>query len=215
MRRLFFLYFCEPERLSVLEMPNQQDKLSSFIRSIMSDVKKENQEITEQCKRVRESAVSEASDQYLAEAYAFIRSKISELQMASGQAISKKVLENNREIFQYRQEMKTRILSDVRTKIVVFTGTADYEKALLTCVEGLFAKTFGKELRLYLREADLHFAGAFHAAFKGILSIEASEAITLGGVIGESADGRVRFDASFDTAFLDVNEQFFELISVL
>jgi|GEM_PF-3537949 len=212
---IVFFLFCEPERLMVLDMPNQQDKLSSFIRSIMSDVKKESQEITEQCQGVRESAVAEASDQYLAEAYAFIRARIAELQMASGQAISKKALENNREIFQYRQDMKTRILSDVQAKIAAFTDTAEYEKALFKTVEALFEKASGRALRLYLRESDLHFAQPLKAAFTGLLVAEASEGIALGGVIAESADGRVRFDASFDTAFLDINERFFELISVL
>ena len=196
-------------------MPNQQDKLSSFIQSIMQDVKKESQEITERCASERESVVSAASDQYLSDAYSFIRAQIAEIQTLSGQAISKKALENNREIFLYRQDMKKRILADVTEKVAAFTASDAYDSALFAIVQDLFSRVGDAEARLYLRGQDLHFADVFKKAFPGLLSVEASISVTLGGAILETADHRIRLDASYDSAFSDIDERFFELISVL
>ena len=190
-------------------MPKQYDKLSNFIQTIMEDVTRESQETIAKSDAEYQNRISEASDRCLADSYSFIKERISTIQMQAGQAISKKVLDNNRQIFQTRQEMKREILQLLHQKLEEYTTSDSYRKSLGTLTKTLYDSLKSQHITVFLRSQDMPLAPDIAALQPGYITVVPSDTITVGGVVGIAENNKRRIDASFDAMLRDIDEQFF------
>ena len=192
-------------------MAMQYDKLSNFIQTIMEDVAKESQEIIAKSDEAHQQKLTEASDRCLAESYTLIKERLAAIQKQSGQMISQKVLDNNREIFRMRKQIKKEIMDVLLLRLQKYTGTAAYAQTLKAAAASVCDTLNCEQVAFFVRTQDMHLAPLLKEVKPGCIAVESCADIAIGGLIGCTQDRKRRIDASYDAALTDIDTRFFEL----
>ena len=192
-------------------MPEDMRKLDIFIKTVMSDARSESEAILAAVDTDRSEAMSEAEKEYRAEADSYIQGELARAQSESGKAISRKLLDNKRALYQYRRKLAEELTEEVKRRLGEYTLTPDYGKRLEKLLRAALDRFGGAPVKVYLRPSDTGWTEQMRAAFpEADLTFEEG-GFVLGGMICECAGLRLRADLTFDARLDEISARYSEL----
>lgn len=195
-------------------MPEEITKLDAFIKVIMNDAKSESEAILSEVDANRGLALESAKKEYQDEADRYFQSELSRAKAESGRAVSKKLLENKRSLFHYRQKLGDELTEDVKNRIGEYTLTPEYGQRLEKLLQQALAQFHGSQVKVFLRPGDLILAQQF-AKIPDYENVAFEEGdIELGGLICECPSQRLRADLTFDTRLAEISSRYSELFEL-
>ncbi len=196
-------------------MAKIDEKLERFTSAILKDATKVGDSIKQEIDREYSRALSAAENEVLAEAFKYIKDEVSKIKTTEGKRLSKKLLDAKRILFLRRREIANDIFDELRKRISAFTETPEYEE-LLFGLSKKAAEMLGEcpDAVLYLRHSDMRFADRIRPVFKPNEITVKEGSFTLGGIVVESKEKRVRIDETFDLSLEERYEHFTEMFGV-
>jgi len=195
-------------------MAEEIKKLDAFIKEIMNDARSESESILAAVDTDRGRAMEDAEKEYRAEAERFVQSESARARAESGRAISGKLMDNKRSLFQYRQKLTDELTEDVKSRLEAYTQTPDYVKHL----EGLLGKALKlfnyAPVTVYMRPVDLETIRRAGRALPRTGLTMKEGAFELGGLICECPERRLRADLTFDTRLAEIRSRYSELFEL-
>ena len=159
------------------------DKLDYFTAVIAADAKAECDLLLEEIRREKESTLTAAEDETLNEAFQYIKSEIARIQVESGRAISKKIMENKRVLFHMRETMLTELLEDAQVKLRDFAQTPAYGQLLIDELSRALPAFADAPAVIHLRPADSHLIPALREALATFKPTFAEASFQWGGFL--------------------------------
>ncbi|MCX7614361.1 MAG: V-type ATP synthase subunit E [Clostridiales bacterium] len=196
-------------------MPKYDEKLERFTSAILNDAHLEAEKIKKEIDLEYKQALTTAENEFLTEVFKYIKDEIAKIKSTEGKRLSKKLLDAKRTLFLRRNEIANAVFDELRNRISVYTSTPEYEERLLQLSKKAASMVNGScGTVVYLRNADMQFIDKVKSAFAPN-DVDIREGnFTLGGIVAECKDKRMRIDESFDLAVSERYEHFTEMFGV-
>jgi vacuolar-type H+-ATPase subunit E/Vma4 len=195
-------------------MPEDTNKLDSFIKQIMDDARSESASILAAVDTDRGKAMEDAEREYRAEAERFVQSETARARAESGRAMSKKLLDDKRYLFQYRQKLSGELTEIVKGRLEAFAHTAEYSGQLVRLLQKALGLFGNAPMTVYLRQSDMPLAEELFRAFPDAALSFVEGNIELGGLICACPKRRLSADLTFDARLADISSRYSELFEL-
>lgn len=194
-------------------MDNVEVKLGHFISAILTDARREADALYQEIKGESDAAMSAAEDDALAAAYRHIKTEVSRIESECGRRLSRRVMENKREMFRRREAMADEVAASVREKLRDYVKTDAYAEQLKSILQSVLA-VFESDTVVYLRPEDMPLAGALASAGDGVKITFAEGEFELGGLEASCPSKKLHVDETFDTSMYELRGRFSELFGL-
>lgn len=195
-------------------MPANQ-KLSKFISAMFDDARSESNSINLKIEQRRQTYMEAAENEILTDVFNYIRTEVSKAKNSSGRMISRKTLENKRELFNARNAVTDKVLGQVKVKIAEFVGSPGYLSELIKMVSKASEQLNADDIIIYLRSRDLPLKTQIERGLDGDTPpvTFAAGSFSLGGIQAVSPSKKLRLDLTYDSRCEDARLRFAELTS--
>ena len=167
-------------------MPVQIDGRAKFLEAISNIAEHRKQEIIEEVAQKKKDSLEREELKILKESYEFIQTEIQRNRNEIISEYSRKEIEEIDALIQKRNSMEESVFKAVTDKIAEFTESSCYEDFLMESARQM-SELLGEGSKLMIRPCDTKLSPLIRNAFGKDCTVEADEAIVLGGMIGEDA----------------------------
>ena len=194
-------------------MDMSMEKLEGFTSVIMADAMAESTRIYDDIKRESQSILSAAEDEALAETFRYIKNEIAKIHSDCGRKLSRKLMENKRELYTRRERMADEVMDAVRTKLEEYVKTPVYRKQMKAILKRTL-DVFSADTTVWLREEDMDMVPELVAlAGKHTVTFQTGR-FELGGFEAACPARKKQADETFDTTMHELRSHFSELFGI-
>lgn len=190
----------------VIFMPHEE-QIKNFLSAIQNEAEQKRAEIEDETQKYIAAEMEKAENKALKDIYKKIQRKTAAIRNDIGRELSAQQQDGRRELLKKRDEIAKKVFADASEKIAEFTRSDEYS-GFLVSVAGQAAAAAGEGCTVYIRSADMAFAGSITAACG--CTVAADDTIGLGGARAQSADGRLVADNSLDARLAAQKSWFIE-----
>jgi len=186
------------------------DKLGIFEKVVLEDVEDMKKAISSEIWDNSEKELEETRREAEAEYEEFKQKRVNELELSLRLEMSKKQLEEKRELLSYRDQLVNRLIDNCKEKLLNFAKSEKYREYLLSQCRRLSEQHGSENAVFYVKSEDMSLAGAIKNAYGHDCQVQPDETVALGGFkLFIKAQNRL-IDESFDTMLADQKEQFIQ-----
>jgi vacuolar-type H+-ATPase subunit E/Vma4 len=158
--------------------------MKAEIESISS---KEVEAINAEVKKMEDEALSSMQKEAKKDADLRLKQELEEIHQEAATQISETHTERTKKLIAKRDEYVNEVFKNAREELVAFTKSAAYKDYLLKQAKKASENDF-KQAVMYVRKEDLGLAEDLKKAYGKNVVVEASDEITLGGLILENKE---------------------------
>ncbi len=196
-------------------MEYSEERLLNFSNSVLKDADNQKNLYLDKIQKKKSEAMEKAEKEFLAEIYNYINTKMNHIKNETNQKISKKTMENRREILKKRDEIYDETIDMVINKLKDFTSGEEYKKLIVNTVKNNIDKIGKDGTILYIGEKDEDLKGDI---MKSLLlktpKIEIDVNIKFGGFKIVNSEKHIIVDETVDSK-IDEQKDYFAQISKL
>lgn len=190
------------------------EKLAFFTSTIAADANAQAVKIMDEVQTESQQQLNTAEDEYLNEAYRYIKNEVSGIRTEARRGISHKLLENKRALFTLSQTMYEEVEKAVLDKLAVYTASEAYTAALIDALTHI-VHSFGQEpVQVYLRKEDMDKAAVLQNALPTAQLTFIEGTFKLGGLLCQCPTRHWQVDDTFDTRYAELAKRFSALLGV-
>lgn len=158
--------------------------MKAEIESISS---KEVEAINAEVKKMEDEALSSMQKEAKKDADLRLKQELEEIHQEAATQISETHTERTKKLIAKRDEYVNEVFKNAKDELVAFTKSSDYKDYLLKQAKKASENDFEHAV-MYVRQEDLKFADDLKKAYGKDVVVEASDEITLGGLILENKE---------------------------
>lgn len=158
--------------------------MKAEIESISS---KEVEAINAEVKKMEDEALSSMQKEAKKDADLRLKQELEEIHQEAATQISETHTERTKKLIAKRDEYVSEVFKNAKDELVAFTKSSDYKDYLLKQAKKASENDFEHAV-MYVRQEDLKFADDLKKAYGKDVAVEASDEITLGGLILENKE---------------------------
>lgn len=196
-------------------MEYSEERLVNFSNSVLKDADNQKNLYLDKIQRKKSEAIDNAEREFLAEIYKYITSEMNHIKNETNQKISRKTMENRREILKKRDEIYDETLEIVINKLKDFTAGDEYKNIIVKAISKDIEKVGKDGTVIYLSEKDEELKGSI---VKSLLlktpKIETDKNIKIGGFKIVNNEKHIIVDETLDSK-IDEQKDYFAQISQL
>lgn len=191
-------------------MANTTEKTGNFLKAIEKYADEQKRKIESEVEAFKREELKKAEDEGLRDAYALIQKEITACKTKITSDLAKKEAENNKILFERREEIKKEVFDKAEQKLKDFTKTAQYTDMLTKSAKAM-AEYFGNNICiLYVKEDDKDKINALTSFFNGNATVKTDSKILIGGLRGGCENMGIVLDDTLDTKLASQNDWFLE-----
>ena len=196
-------------------MPGLRKKLDHFTNAVLAEATAENNALRRQIEERRKATLDAAKEAALNEAYQYVHSETARIKAEQGRAVSRRMLENKRELALRREEIARQVFALAEAKLAEYTAGPVYAARLAVLFDQALERLGGTgDLILCLRPQDMGHADELIKRANG-RSVEVRPVpFPLGGLILECPENNLRSDQTFDDRYAELRGRFAELFDL-
>lgn len=183
-------------------MENDTNKLEHFTETILRDADARSQKILESVEKTREARLAAAEKELKARMERQVEAGIAQVKSKTGQAVSQKMMEDKRRLFEKRAQVASKIYQDLGKRVKTWTESDDYiawldrqlEQALAALPEG------EEKVYVFCRSQDESHLRSRMEQCSRPWELSESSAIRLGGLRLECPGSYMAVDCTLDSS---------------
>lgn len=191
-------------------MSDTNSKTDNFLKAIEKYAEEQRTRLQSEAEVFKAKELNRAEEEGLKEAYVMIQRKMSEINNKISSELSQAEGASKRKIFLRRKEIEEDVFRKAEQKLLEYTKTDKYQALLTKRAAAIGKKLTAQDVVLYVKDSDLKFKDKLQTAFGRSCSVEASNEIRLGGLIGLSRSMGLIADETLDTGLSEQHEWFCE-----
>lgn len=188
-------------------MADTVSKTDNFLKAIEKYAEEQRSQIRNEAELFKEKELAKAEEDALREAYTLIQHKMTEIKTQISATLSKQEAESRKALFIRRSEITDEVFAKARKKLEDFAKTEKYKPLLLNSTK-LIAEVLNGEITLFVRAGDMKYESEIKKAFGKPCTVEATEQIKIGGIMGKSFSMGLIADESLDSKLAEEREWF-------
>lgn len=191
-------------------MPDTVSKTDNFLKAIEKYAEQQRTQIESEAEDFKQKELDKAEEEGLREAYGLIQKKMTDIKINIAGDLSRAENASRKKTFTRRKEIEDSVFEEAERKLRKYTETEKYLERLSKSAKEISSVLTAKDTVLYVRAQDMKYAGKIKAAFGRDCQIEASDEISIGGVIGVSKSMGLLADETLDSGLLQQHDWFCE-----
>lgn len=183
-------------------MASIEERLATIQKSVMEEAQGKSAAIRRQADNLRKKELEKAENEVLQELYNRIQEEISDIHGTALKNVSKQEGDLRRDLLLRREEITNSVFHNVKTRLIAYTATAEYEKHFLETAQRLAKEHPYSDSTIQVRRQDYAFASKLDEIFGKGCRIIVSDNIEIGGLrlmnqlvgvfVDETLDNRLR-----------------------
>lgn len=188
-------------------MADTVSKTDNFLKAIEKYAEEQRSQIRNEAELFKEKELAKAEEDALREAYTLIQRKMTEIKTQISATLSKQEAESRKTLFIRRSEITNEVFAKAHKKLEEFAKSEKYKSLLLNSVK-LIAEVLNGEITLFVRAEDMKYESEIKKAFGKPCTVETTEQIKIGGIMGKSFSMGLIADESLDSKLAEEKEWF-------
>ncbi|MDQ5983312.1 MAG: V-type proton ATPase subunit E [Eubacteriales bacterium SKADARSKE-1] len=188
----------------------ETDKTSNFLKAIDKYAKEQRREIQSRAQEFKKKELQKAEAEVLRDSYFLIQREMAQMRKSIESKVSKIEVESKRKLLEKRSNITETVFRQAENKLLDFTKTEDYINVLKKEASSIATVLKGPDAILYVKKEDLKFEKELIEAFGRTCKVKVSEEITIGGILGYSAQDGLIVDETLDSKLENQRDWFSE-----
>lgn len=192
-------------------MPDTVSKTDNFLKAIEKYAEEQRNKIQHEAEDFKEKELNKAEEEGLREAYVLIQKEMTDIKTQISAELSRAENASRKKTFVRRQEIEAEVFAEAEKKLLDYTKTDDYVKALKESAKKISEKLNTDDVVIKISEKDAKLSDKVAEAFGNGRKCEVvlSEDIRIGGLTGQSREIGILIDETLDTKLEEQREWFF------
>lgn len=191
-------------------MQETENKTSNFLKAINKYAREQRQELKTELERFKKYELEKAEVEVLRDAYHLIQREMNQMKKGISSEVSREEMICKKLMFQKRNDIKNKVFASVKERLIDFTNTEKYIDIMTQ-----YAKAISKVLNvegttLYVCKRDLKLSQVIKDAFGFACTVESSDDIKIGGILGVNFVKGLIADETIDSKLEDQSQWFDE-----
>ncbi|EEG29120.1 putative ATP synthase, subunit E [[Clostridium] methylpentosum DSM 5476] len=192
-------------------MSYDQDKLQRFQKTVLSEAEGKIAQMEQEIQEYEKTELEKARQAEYDKMFAYMQSKVHDIQWKYRQSVTKASLEAKRRLLQYRTGLADKVFAQVEQKLKAFTASDQYEAFLIDKLKKAEKEFPCQNAVIRLCPDDMKHAGAIQAALSVPVTVEPDRRNHLGGFQIVNEQKGLLLDDTFASNLTDQHATFYKI----
>lgn len=192
-------------------MSYDQDKLQRFQKTVLSEAEGKIAQMEQEIQEYEKTELEKARQAEYDKMFAYMQSKVHDIQWKYRQNVTKASLEAKRRLLQYRTGLADKVFAQVEQKLKAFAASDQYEAFLIDKLKKAEREFPCQNAVIKLCPDDMKHADAIQAALSGPVTVEPDRRNHLGGFQIVNEQKGLLLDETFASSLTDQHAAFYKI----
>lgn len=192
-------------------MSYDQDKLQRFQKTVLSEAEGKIAQMEQEIQEYEKTELEKARQAEYDKMFAYMQSKVHDIQWKYRQSVTKASLEAKRRLLQYRTGLSDKVFAQVEQKLKAFAASDQYEAFLIDKLKKAEKEFPCQNAVIRLCPDDMKHASAIQAALSGPVTVEPDRRNHLGGFQIVNEQKGLLLDETFASNLTDQHAAFYKI----